>query len=155
MSAVISKPLLIELFTEELPPKALLMLSLSFRDALVARLAAAGLVHGDGLCQQPGCLLRGDRAASEGDGDGCENEQAQAMGAIQHGDPRHFGYSSLRKLNPKPDFSTNGKRPHSNGTEAGSADAARRDRQSGINPGRCASRWRSRRWSTGATASPG
>jgi glycyl-tRNA synthetase beta chain len=37
---------LVELGTEELPPKALLTLSTSFRDALVARLAGAGLEHG-------------------------------------------------------------------------------------------------------------
>lgn len=37
---------LVELGTEELPPKALLTLSESFRDALVARLATAGLQHG-------------------------------------------------------------------------------------------------------------
>jgi glycyl-tRNA synthetase beta chain len=37
---------LVELGTEELPPKALLALSESFRDGLVSRLAAAGLEHG-------------------------------------------------------------------------------------------------------------
>ncbi len=37
---------LVELGTEELPPKALLTLSEAFRDALVQRIDAAGLVHG-------------------------------------------------------------------------------------------------------------
>ncbi len=37
---------LVELGTEELPPKALLALSESFRDGLVSRLATAGLEHG-------------------------------------------------------------------------------------------------------------
>ncbi|MCC6630475.1 MAG: glycine--tRNA ligase subunit beta [Gammaproteobacteria bacterium] len=37
---------LVELGTEELPPKALLSLSESFRDGLIARIDAAGLAHG-------------------------------------------------------------------------------------------------------------
>jgi glycyl-tRNA synthetase beta chain len=37
---------LVELGTEELPPKALLTLSEAFRDALVTRIGAAGLMHG-------------------------------------------------------------------------------------------------------------
>ena len=37
---------LVELGTEELPPKALLALSESFRDGLVSRIEAAGLAHG-------------------------------------------------------------------------------------------------------------
>ena len=37
---------LVELGTEELPPKALLALSTAFRDLLVARIDAAGLAHG-------------------------------------------------------------------------------------------------------------
>ena len=37
---------LVELGTEELPPKALLNLSEAFRDGVVARLAAAGIAHG-------------------------------------------------------------------------------------------------------------
>jgi len=38
--------LLVELGTEELPPKALLQLSDAFRDGIASRLAAAGLAHG-------------------------------------------------------------------------------------------------------------
>jgi glycyl-tRNA synthetase beta chain len=37
---------LVELGTEELPPKALLSLSEAFRDGLVSRIQAAGLAHG-------------------------------------------------------------------------------------------------------------
>jgi len=38
---------LVELGTEELPPKALRTLSEAFRDALLARIDAAGLAHGE------------------------------------------------------------------------------------------------------------
>ncbi|HYP80206.1 MAG TPA: glycine--tRNA ligase subunit beta [Steroidobacteraceae bacterium] len=38
---------LVELGTEELPPKALLLLSESFRDGLVSRIDTAGLAHGE------------------------------------------------------------------------------------------------------------
>ena len=37
---------LVELGTEELPPKALLTLSEAFRDGLLSRIDAAGLAHG-------------------------------------------------------------------------------------------------------------
>ncbi|MDP2227173.1 MAG: glycine--tRNA ligase subunit beta, partial [Moraxellaceae bacterium] len=42
-----NKDFLVELGTEELPPKALKTLSMSFRDGIVKGLAAAGLPHGD------------------------------------------------------------------------------------------------------------
>ena len=44
MSAVISKPLLIELFTEELPPKALKKLGEAFAAGIEASLRADGLL---------------------------------------------------------------------------------------------------------------
>ena len=42
-----TETLLIELGTEELPPKALKTLGLSFRDGIVAGLAERELAHGD------------------------------------------------------------------------------------------------------------
>ena len=44
MSTVVSKPLLIELFTEELPPKALKKLGEAFAAGVVASLRSDGLL---------------------------------------------------------------------------------------------------------------
>ena len=49
MTQAHTAPLLIELLTEELPPKALARLGDAFAQGLFERLAKAGLVEQDGL----------------------------------------------------------------------------------------------------------
>ena len=60
MSAVIAKPLLIELFTEELPPKALKKLGEAFAAGVEARLRNDGLLNVFDFIQEPRGLLAND-----------------------------------------------------------------------------------------------